>query len=189
VAGGAGGDPAAERRALERLRVEAQRHPVLGELLLDPRPGRPGLDARGARDRVDLEYAVEAPEVERHRAVVARVRDRVDAADHARPAAVRGHGEALRVGSLERAEDAGLVVRPHHRVGQVREVAAHGTHDVQVRRAVRVQGAIGVDPQRRGRLELGGAEAQMRRQVGGALADPLVLESPAPVPATPHYPP
>ena len=56
---------------LERLREEAQRHPVLGELRLEPRAGRAGLDARGARDRVDLEHAVEPPEVERHGARVA----------------------------------------------------------------------------------------------------------------------
>jgi hypothetical protein len=48
MTGCAGGDPAAERRPLERLRVEAQRHPVLGELLLDARAGGTGLDARRA---------------------------------------------------------------------------------------------------------------------------------------------
>ena len=62
------GDPAAERRELEGLRVEAQRQPVLGELLLQARAGRAGLDARGARDVVDLEHAVHRAERERDRA-------------------------------------------------------------------------------------------------------------------------
>ena len=35
-------------------------------------PVAPGLDARGARDAVDLQHAVEPAEVERHGAVVAR---------------------------------------------------------------------------------------------------------------------
>ena len=61
VAAGARGDPAAERRELEGLREVAQRQAVLGELLLEARAGRAGLDARGARDRVDLEHAVHAP--------------------------------------------------------------------------------------------------------------------------------
>ena len=74
VAARARGDPAAERRELERLRVEAQRQPVLGELLLEPRAGRAGLDARGARDRVDLEHAVERAQVDRDDARVARAR-------------------------------------------------------------------------------------------------------------------
>ena len=75
VPAGARGDPAAERRELERLRVEAQRQPVLGELLLEPRAGRAGLDARGARDRVDLEHAVERAQVDATRARVAAARD------------------------------------------------------------------------------------------------------------------
>ena len=69
---GARGDPAAERRELERLRVEAQRQAVRGELLLEPRAGRAGLDARRARDGVDLEHAVQRAQVDRHRARVRR---------------------------------------------------------------------------------------------------------------------
>ena len=52
VAAGAGGDPAAERRVLERLRVVAQRQPVLAQLLLERRPEwRPPGCARRARPR------------------------------------------------------------------------------------------------------------------------------------------
>ena len=47
------GDPAAQRRQLERLREEAHRHPVLAELLLEPRPvgARPGCARRARRRR------------------------------------------------------------------------------------------------------------------------------------------
>ena len=62
---GARGDPAAERRELERLRVEAQRQPVLARAAprAAGRSRRPGC-ARRAR-RVDLEHAVQRAEVER----------------------------------------------------------------------------------------------------------------------------
>ena len=64
VAAGAGGDPAAERRVLERLRVVAQRQPVRLQLLLElrarwrrpgcarrARPGRPRARGRAGRGR------------------------------------------------------------------------------------------------------------------------------------------
>ncbi len=47
VPAGARRDPAAERRALEGLRVEAHRQALLGELLLEPRAGGARLDASG----------------------------------------------------------------------------------------------------------------------------------------------
>ena len=47
-------------------------------------------------DPVDLQHAVEPPEVERHRAGVAGAGHRVDAADDARPAAVGRDGEVRR---------------------------------------------------------------------------------------------
>ena len=51
VAAGAGRDPAAEGRELERLREVAQGQAVLAELVLERRARRPGLDPRRARDR------------------------------------------------------------------------------------------------------------------------------------------
>ena len=49
VAAGAGGDPAAERRELKRLREVAQGEPVRAELLLEARAGGAGLDPRRQR--------------------------------------------------------------------------------------------------------------------------------------------
>ncbi len=60
MARGAGGDPAAERRVLERLREVAQGEAVLAELAASSAgPVAPRLDARRAGDLVDLEQAVE----------------------------------------------------------------------------------------------------------------------------------
>ena len=71
MTGGARGDPTAKRRELERLREVAQRQAVLAELCLQSRPERAGLDARGARDLVELEYTVQRAEVDRDHSVVA----------------------------------------------------------------------------------------------------------------------
>ena len=129
-----------------------------------PRPGRARLDARGARHRVDLQDAVEPPEVERHRAVVAGPADRVGAADHARATAVRGHRQVLGIRPLERGQHLRLVGRVRHDVGHVRELAAQRPHHVEVRGAVPVEGSIMIELQRRGRFDLRRAEAQMRGQ-------------------------
>ena len=94
------GHPPAERRELERLRVEAQREPVLGELRLEPRAAGPRPDPRRPRDRVDLVQRVECPEVERHGPGEARGDARLDTADDARPAAV---GHDRRAGGLAQA--------------------------------------------------------------------------------------
>ena len=91
---GAGRDPAAERRELKRLREVAQRQPVLRELLLERRPGRPGLDPRRQRRWVDLEHAVERLQVDRDHPGVAISHARLDAADDARAAPERDHGRA-----------------------------------------------------------------------------------------------
>ena len=88
VTAGAGRDPAAERRELERLREVAQRQAVLAQLVLEPRAGRAGLDPRRARGAIDLEHPVEAPQVDRDRARVAVADARLDAADDAGAAAV-----------------------------------------------------------------------------------------------------
>ena len=133
VTAGARRDPAAERRQLERLRVEAQRQAVRGELLLEHRAARARLDARRPRDRVDLEHAVQATERERDRPFVPRAGDRLDAAGDARPAADRDHRHARARGPREHALDVGLLARVHDEVGGMRDLAAEAAHDVHVR--------------------------------------------------------
>ena len=77
------------------------RQAVLGELGLEAGAGRARLDARRARDRVDLEHAVEPAQVHGDDAGVAGPRDRVDAADDARAAAERHHGDVVLAAPVE----------------------------------------------------------------------------------------
>ena len=58
------GDPAAERRELERLREVTEREAVRLQLLLERGAEHARLDLRGAGALVDLEHAAEPPEVE-----------------------------------------------------------------------------------------------------------------------------
>ena len=120
----AGRDPAAERRELERLRVEPQRQPVLAELGLEPGTGRARLDARRARDGIDLEHAVERAQVDRDHARVPGARNRVDAADHARAAAERHHRHVALAAPVEHRAQLVLRGRERDAVGRVRELAA-----------------------------------------------------------------
>src|SRR3970282_1548030 len=93
VAAGAGGDPAAERGELERLREVAQREPVRPELFLERGAEDARLDAGGARGAVHLQHAVEPGEVERERAAIPGPDVRLDAAHHARTTAVWNGGD------------------------------------------------------------------------------------------------
>ena len=64
VPGCPGRDPAAQRRVLERLGEVAKGQVVLGQLRLEPRPGRARLDAGRERDLIDLEKPVEGGHVD-----------------------------------------------------------------------------------------------------------------------------
>ena len=167
VAGGAGGDPAAERRELERLREEAQRQPVLAELLLEPRPGRARLDPRRARDVVDLEHAVQPRQVDGRPRPRGRPAHRVDAADHARAAAVGRARRAARPRTTRARARA-----PPRRAGSATASGACGNapaeraHDVAVGRAVRVHARARGRPARRARA----APAGTSTRGGGELA-------------------
>ena len=137
-----GRDPAAERGVLERLREVAQREAVLSELLLERGPGRPRLDARRPRERVDLEHPVERAEVHRHRRPVA---GRLDAADDARAAAVRDRDRARVLAPGEHALEVGLVRRTRDHVRRRVEAAPERPDDVAVGLSVRVRRArVGV---------------------------------------------
>ena len=206
VPAGAGGDPAAERRELERLREVPQRQPMLAELVLEPRARRPGLDARGPRHGIDLEHAVERAQVERDSTRVAVAHGRLDTANHARPAAVRDRGRARVRAPFEHGLALALVARERDHVRRVVEAAAEGAHDVAVGLAVGVRGALvqlgradlgergrRLEPRRRQlhvleryrALDLGVAEAEVRADRGRGLEHMLVrrllvLEAPAP---------
>jgi hypothetical protein len=175
-----GGDPAAQRRELERLREVAQGEPARPQLVLEVGAERPRLDARRARHVVDLEDTVESREVDRHRARVGVADPRLDASDDARPAAEGNRGRARAGAPLEQRLDVALVPGPRHQVGRVVDPPAEGTHEVAVGAAVGVRDtlvAIVADyvRQRRGRLEprLG----QVDRVEGHGLLDLVAAEA------------
>ena len=142
VAPGAGGDPPAERRELEGLRVEAHRQAVGRELPFEPRPVRARADPRRERDRVDLVQGVERAQVERHSAAET-VRDaRLDAADDTRAAAVRDHRGVRRGRPLEQCLDLALVARARDKIRDVVVAPAERAHAIEVRLAVSVPGPV-----------------------------------------------
>src|SRR5262249_19050573 len=156
VAAGAGGDPAAERAELERLREMPERETVRAEALLECRPEDARLDARGPRRAIDLEHAVEVLQIDRDRAAVRVVAGRLAAAAPAGRAAVRHGGDVLGRAPFEEREDLRLVTRERDDVGRIRVLAAKSAHHVTEGFAVGVRGTVecrgraaGDEPRRR----------------------------------------
>ena len=77
------GDPATQRRDLKALWEVAQREPVRAELLLNFRPQRTSLDARGAAQAVDLDHAVHVLSVDDQAARIGLANVGLDSARHA----------------------------------------------------------------------------------------------------------
>ena len=131
VTAGAGGDPAAQGRELERLWEMAKRQPVLAQLPLEPGPGRARLDPRRKRDRVDLEHARSM-----------RRRSRQTPGDRpAGPRRRRRRSCRRRMGTtaapsvLRPAQhrlDLGLVARQGDQVRRVREFAPESADDIAI---------------------------------------------------------
>jgi hypothetical protein len=105
---------------------------VRAELLLEPRAGGAGADTRRARHRIDVEHAVERPEVERRRPVERRRDARLDAADDARAAAVGNDRDVRGGGPFERALHVGLAARADDEVDDVLVAPAEGANRVEV---------------------------------------------------------
>ena len=142
VAAGAGRQPAAERRQLERLREVAQRVAVRAELLLEHRSEGAGLDPRRPRHRVDLEHPVEAAEIDRDDAGEPVTDGALDAADDRRAAAVGDRRDAGDAHQSSTATTSASVAGKATTSGGCRQVAVDGPHDVPVRLAVRVPGPV-----------------------------------------------
>ena len=115
----------------------AQREPVLAQLLLEPRPGRPGLDPRRQRDRVDLEHPVEPPQVD------ASPRGRSPSRGSTPPTTLVPPPNGITAApsasaQVEHRLDLRLVAREGDQVRRVLELAPEAAHDVPVGLAERV---------------------------------------------------
>src|SRR4029077_17675916 len=91
----AGRDPSAQRRVLERLREVPQGEAVLAQLLFEDRARGSRLNPRGLGDRVDLEDAIHALQVDADDTGVLLAHPWLDPADHAGAAAVGNRGGLL----------------------------------------------------------------------------------------------
>ena len=128
---GAGRDPAAERRVLERLGKVAQGQPVLAQLLLQPRPGGTGLDPRRHRLRIDLQHPVEPSQVERDEGPIPK--SSLDPTDHTRPAAEGNDRRPLGLRPAEHSLDLRLVLGQRHQIRRILEFPPKSPHDVPIR--------------------------------------------------------
>ena len=155
VAARASGQPATERRELERLREEPQRQAVRPQLVLQPRPEHAGLDPGRPTGAVDLEDAVEPAEVEADDAGVVPVQARLDSADDRTAAPVRDDRDLRPRTPVEHVDHVPLVDRPHHQIGDVAQIAGQVADDVAEGLAAAVRRAVG----RPGR-----ADARQRRR-------------------------
>ena len=130
VPAGPGRDPAAEGRVLEGLREVAQGQPVLAQLRFQPRPGRPGLDSRRQRCRVDLQHPVQPPQVHRHHRPIPE--PRLHPADDAGPAPERNHRRPLGLRPAQNRLDLRLVPRKRDQIRRILEFPPKPPHHVPI---------------------------------------------------------
>src|SRR5216683_5665513 len=186
-------DPSAERRELEGLREMAQRVAVRAQLVFERGTEYARLDSGRARSTVDFDHHVEIREVDRDAAAIIAICRRLDAADHARTAAVRRHCHPGAVAPFEDANHVLLVARKGDDVPWIRIMAAERAHDIAKAAPIRMAGAIvgaaranrcerigRLDPRRtqmqfglfRRRHKLEAGESETRRH---PLGEPLLL--------------
>src|SRR4051812_20015753 len=142
VPGGARGNPAADGRALERLRVEPGGQLVCFQLLFEQWSGGAGTDASCARRGVDLDDAGHGPEVQVDNTGPLITDARLDATDDTRAAGIRDDGDVRIAAPVEDGRDVRLLRRPQHAVDDVIELAADAADDVAVGAADAVCGSV-----------------------------------------------
>ena len=164
----AGGDPAAERRELEALRIMTQGEAMRLQRRFDRRPKDAGLNARGAARRVHFEHAVQAPHVEADGACVAVADQRLDAADHRRAGAERHDRNFRSACPVEHSGDVGFGLRQRDEIGCVGEIAGEGAHGIRVGLAVSVQQSfVRISREHVGERSGGRDAGSAERDVGG----------------------
>lgn len=140
---GPGGQPAAERGELERLREVPQRQIRFAQLVFQSGAEYSGLNAGRSADVIDLQHPIERAEVEADRTGEIAVQPRLHAADHGSAAAERDHGDAGAARPVEHVDDIGLGARTDDEVGRCADVAHQVSHHIAEGLAVCVCRAIG----------------------------------------------
>src|SRR5579864_1987688 len=120
----------------------AQRVAVRAQLVFERGTQHARLNSRRARRTVDFDHLVELREVDRNAAAVIAVRRRLDAADHARSAAVGRHCHLGAVAPFEDANHVLLVARKGNDVPWIRIMAAERAYDIAKATPVRMARAI-----------------------------------------------
>ena len=135
-------DPSAERRELERLRKMSNRQAVRLQLRVERGTIHARLNPRGARDLIDLDDFVQMHQIDRHRTAITVAVGRLDAADHARAAAVRHRRNIRAVAPFEHADQFFLIARKRDHVDRIRIVAPIRPPNVARSLAVRMPRAL-----------------------------------------------
>ena len=112
------------------------------QLLLQGGTEHARFDLRGAGALVDLEHPAEPPQVEADRAREAVADVRLDAPDHRGAAAVRDDGDPAAGAPVEDRCDVLFGLGQRDEIGWLRELAAQRPHEIAVRLAVGVAGAL-----------------------------------------------
>ncbi len=139
--GGTRGKPATERGVLKRLRKVTQGETVLCQLLLQARPAGTGLDARGARNRVELKQAIEPAQVKRDGTVAVGRHFRANTTDDTGATAKGNHGDALSRAPLKHALDLSIRAWIGNEVRRMVEMPTKSKHDLGVGLTQGVRGA------------------------------------------------
>src|SRR5713226_758527 len=134
--------PPTEGGELERLREMAQRVAVRAQLVFKRGTEYARLDSGRARSTVDFDHLVEIREVDRNAAAVVAICRRLDAADHARTAAVGRHCHLGAVAPFEDANHVLLVARKGDDVPWIRIMAAESADDIAKAAPVRMACAV-----------------------------------------------
>ena len=136
------GDPAAERRKLEGLRIVPQRQAVSTELLFERGSERARLNPRGAGLCIDFEHLVHFPEIDRQRSGEAFADIGLDPAAHARPAAVGNCRDPSVVAKVQQRDHVALAGRKRDQVRRISKIAAQRAHQIAIRLSVTVARAF-----------------------------------------------
>ncbi len=126
------GEPAAKRGVLKRLRKVPQGEAMLGQLLLQARTAGAGLNARRARDRVNLKQTIESAQVKRNGAVAIGRHLRPNTPHNTGATTKRNRSDALSRAPLKHAFDLRIGAWIGDEVRRMLKAPAKAKHDLGI---------------------------------------------------------